>query len=110
MKYEVVVMPLRANRFKLVSKLEITELGVSVPAGYTTNGADVPRWLWWFVPPFKPKYLPAVIVHDYYCDLEEYSKADYVFEKVLLNIETSFTTRTMVYFVKLYHRVKYGVK
>lgn len=73
-----------------------------VPKGYKTNGADIPRIFWWFVPPFKPKYLPAVIVHDYLCDQGNYEYADSVFQEMLLEIEDSFATRTMVRAVKLH--------
>ena len=74
-----------------------------VPKGYKTNGADIPRWLYSFTPPFKPKYLPAVVVHDYLCDtLKDYRVADNIFEIILLEIEDSFTTRTIIRAVKLY--------
>ena len=78
--------------------------GVKVPQGYKTNGADIPRVLWSVVPPFKPKYLPAIIVHDYLCDQDRYRLADILFERLLLRIEDSFITRAMIYAVKLYHR------
>jgi hypothetical protein len=80
-----------------------------VPRGYETNGANIPRIFWGVIPPFKPKYLPAVIVHDYLCDLEQYALADRFFEDMLLKIENSFKTRVMIFTVRLYHKIKYGV-
>jgi hypothetical protein len=83
---------------------------ILVPKNYLTNGADVPRIFWFLIPPFKPKYLAAVIVHDYLCDLDYYRLADDVFEEMLYRVEKSFKTRTMIFCVRLYHRYKYGIK
>ncbi len=82
---------------------------VVVPKGYESNGANIPRIFWFIVPPFKPKYQPAYIVHDYLCDREKYIVADKLFEEVLLEIEKSFKTKAMVFAVKLYHKLRYGV-
>ena len=101
--------PTRDNKVVLAKDFEVKKLFV-IPAGYKSNGANIPRLFWWLIPPFKPKYLPAVIVHDYLCDLEEYAVADMLFEELLLDIEDSFKTRLMIRAVKLYHRFKYGVK
>ena len=37
-------------------------------------GANVHRLFWSIIPPFKSKYLPAVIVHDYLCKENKYEK------------------------------------
>lgn len=81
-----------------------------IPKGFVSDGATIPRVFWWFVPPFKPQYLPAVIVHDFLCDKEQYKLADIWFEHLLIKIEDSYKTRLMIRAVKLYHRFKYGVK
>lgn len=40
---------------------------IRVPAGFETDLASIPRWLWIFVPKFGPQNYPAV-VHDWlYC-------------------------------------------
>ena len=104
----VKVSPTQDNKFVLLE--EYVYNCIVIPKGYKTNGANVPRILYFFVPPFKPKYLPAVIIHDYLCDEEQYKLADTLFEEKLLEIENSITTRAMVASVKLYHRFKYGVK
>ncbi len=101
--------PTRDNKVVLAKDFEVKKLFV-IPAGYKSNGANIPRLFWWLIPPFKPKYLPAVIVHDYLCDLEKYEVADVFFEELLLDTEDSFKTRLMIRAVKLYHRFKYGVK
>jgi hypothetical protein len=36
-----------------------------VPAGFETDGASVPRPLWWLYPPFGGEYDRAAIIHDY---------------------------------------------
>lgn len=39
---------------------------ISIPAGYTTDFASTPRWLWWWLPPHG-KYERAAVVHDWLC-------------------------------------------
>jgi len=40
---------------------------IRVPAGFETDLASVPRWLWWLVPKYGGQNFPAV-VHDWlYC-------------------------------------------
>jgi len=106
MKYPV-LKPTQNNKFILMEEYKYH--GCIVPAGYQTNGADVPRLFWFIVPPFKPKFLPAVMLHDYFCDIEEYELADFLFKKALFEIEKSITTKIMVKSVKIYHKLKYGV-
>jgi hypothetical protein len=48
---------------------EADELGsgriIVVPKGFTSDGASVPRLLWWFLPPWGDKSTRAAILHDY---------------------------------------------
>jgi len=99
--------PTHNNKFIIVEDFKYKD--VVVPQGYKTNGANIPRALWCIVPPFKPKYLKAVVLHDYLCDKEEYKKADEVFEEVLFSIEKSLKTKMMIKAVKLYHKFKYKI-
>lgn len=41
---------------------------VTVPKGFQSDGASVPRALWSIYPPFG-RYLEAAVVHDWYCVL-----------------------------------------
>ena len=41
---------------------------VKIAAGFTSDGASVPRLLWRIFPPFG-KYLEAAVVHDHFCVL-----------------------------------------
>ena len=106
---QVKLQPLKSHKFKLLE--DFTYKDVVIPKGYETNGADVPRILWVIFPPNKTDYLPAVIVHDYLCDLEQYKKADNYFESCLLELGVDKSDiKYLVAGVRLYHRYKYGVK
>lgn len=48
--------------YKLKKPLHI--LGLEVPDGFVTDGASVPRALWWLFPP-TGRYFLAAVVHDY---------------------------------------------
>lgn len=48
-----------------------------IPRGFETDGASVPRPLWWLYPPFGQDYEPAAILHDYlYAHAEQYPGSD----------------------------------
>jgi len=48
---------------------------VSVPKGFRSDGASVPRALWWIYHPFG-RYLKAAVVHDWYCVTQSISYTD----------------------------------
>ena len=52
------------DKFRLLEPLVTPE--VTVPKGFITDGATVPRLFQNLVPSFG-RYLPAVIIHDYMC-------------------------------------------
>lgn len=64
------VSPLSSHRYRLKNNIDFGEY--VVPFRYTTNGADIPRILWPIVPPNDSNILPAVIAHDYLCDVVKY--------------------------------------
>ncbi len=41
---------------------------IIIPAGFHSDGASVPKFLWNIFPPFG-KYLYSAIIHDYFCVL-----------------------------------------
>lgn len=102
------LQPTNNNKFVLLEEYRYKE--VEIPKGFETNGADIPRIFWSIIPPFKPKYLPAVLVHDYLIKIaknkDEVIYANTYFEKILLKIENSFKTRTMVKAVNLYWKIR----
>jgi len=86
MKYaDVIVTPLNEHRYEVQEPLSYKD--VIVHAGYRTNGADIPRIFWSIIPPNRSDILPAVIIHDYLCDMGLYSKADRYFREVLELLE-----------------------
>lgn len=38
---------------------------LTIPAGIESDGASVPRFLWWLYPPFGELYEPATWLHDH---------------------------------------------
>ena len=108
MRYsDVQVQPLREKKYKLLQP--ITYKDVTVPAGYRTNGADVPRVFWSFCPPNTSDILPAVIVHDYLCYLEAYKKADDYFEEILILLKIRpWKVKILVHSVRIYHYLTKG--
>jgi len=102
------VRPMHKDRYKLLKEFRYKD--IIVPVGFETNGADIPRIFWSLLPPNRADYLPAVIIHDYLCDLAEYKKADEYFEMILKDLEIKHITRkVMVSTVTFYHKIKYGV-
>lgn len=84
--------------------------GITIPKGYKTNGADIPRVFWSFIPPFSPLLLPAIILHDYLCSLGEYKKADKWFKMILVDLKIRRWKReVLVRGVKSYHFLRYGI-
>ena len=88
---------------------------ITVPADYVTNGADIPRFFWRLFPPYSPEYFPAVVVHDYLCDIAEnannskelYKKADIVFKECLTALGVNRLKILLFYnAVRLHHRLK----
>ena len=106
------IQPTSNNKFVLLE--EYRYRAVKIPVGYETNGADIPRPFWIIVPPFKPKFLPAVLVHDFLIEKAtnriDICIANEYFEEILLTIENSFKTRVMDRAVKIYWKVKIKFK
>ncbi len=103
---QVKIQPLKNNKFKILE--DIVYKDIVIPRDYETNGADVPRLFWLYIPPNKSDILPAVIIHDYLCDKEEYEKADAYFEEVLVELGIKNLDRfLLVKSVRLYHKLKY---
>lgn len=44
------------------------DIGATIPAGYMSDGASVPQWLWWFLPPWGDRATFAALLHDYLLD------------------------------------------
>jgi len=112
MYHHILLTPLPRDRFQLLKSLRYKD--VCVPKGYCTNGADTPRWAWSFFPPNKTDYLPAVIVHDYLCSINQYDKADRYLKEILELLGVGKVSIFILYcgvrFYSLFVRGKIGVK
>lgn len=105
---KVVVKPHDKHRFEVVEKYEYK--GVVVPAGFLTNGANIPRVFWSIYPPNNPKYLSAIVVHDFLCETKEFKKADTYLKDMMSELECSKFDVVLFYFVvRLYHLIRYKV-
>lgn len=105
---QVKLQPLKSHKFKLLDDLKYKD--VVVPKGYKTNGADIPRVFWSFYPPNRSDFLPAVIIHDYLCERQEYRKADDLFEECLKELGVKrFDVVVLVGAVRLYHKLRYKI-
>lgn len=102
-----VVVATSNNTFVLDEHYQVKN--VRVPKGFESNGANIPRLFWSIIPPNKPKYQPAIMIHDYLCEKEKYDLADNLFEEVLLDIEKSWKTKIMIKAVRWYHTIKYKI-
>lgn len=101
-----VIKPFSKDRFQLV--YEYSYKNITIPSGYKTNGANIPRAFWSIFPPHSPEYLSAVIVHDYLCDKEEYKKADLIFKEMLKELKVPRWKILIFYIsVRIYHKLKY---
>lgn len=82
MKYsDIHISPRRDYKYKINKDLVYKD--VTVPKGYLTNGADIPRVLWSIIPPNRSDILPAVIIHDYLFEQDDLEKANKYFKEVL---------------------------
>ena len=81
---------------------------INIEVGFESDGATIPRFLWWLYPPFYPNYLTACVVHDYLCKAESYKKADRYFQQILKQSGVRYTTRrNLVLGVKTWHNLAY---
>lgn len=100
------------RQWRLESPLsyEVAFLGsgrvVAVPAGFVTDGASVPRPLWWFLPAWGT-YSRAAVIHDYLLKLIEAStphaqaatrkEADAIFYEAMVVCGTGMTMRWIMW-------------
>lgn len=78
-----------------------------VPAGFRTDFASVPRWLWSIFPPADPKYVAAAVLHDWLCSRKEftYKFSDDLFFEAMGVLKTPIWKRWVMWtFVRIYHR------
>ncbi|TQR29148.1 hypothetical protein DMB92_08405 [Campylobacter sp. MIT 99-7217] len=121
----VVVKPHSKDKYELMQDYECAILlnkegffglyELSIKAGFITNGADIPRFLWSFFPPNSPEYLSAVVVHDFLCEKassrKDYKLADLMFKEAMHTIGVSKLKIKLFYNAcNLYHTLKFLFK
>jgi len=103
------LQPTNDNRFRLLENYTIK--GVTIPKGFITDGLTLKiRLLKLIVDKYAPKFSPFFIFHDYLCDKDRYIEADTLGVEILYEIEHSLRTIAMMLLIRLYHKLKYGVK
>ena len=77
---------------------------VEIPAGFSSDGASVPKALWWMYHPFG-RYLRAAVVHDWFCVTQSinYKEAALVFREAMKVCGVNKWRRNKMYWaVKLF--------
>ncbi len=97
------------TRYRLCADLKLA--GVTVPRGFVTDGATVPRAFWWLFPP-AGRYFLAAAVHDYLLEYEgNWREANRKFKDALLEQGVSrWVTYTMFSAVQVYQGGKALIK
>ncbi len=85
---------------KLLQTFVVRSLGywITVPVGFVSDLANIPRIFWWFVAPWG-KIASAAIVHDRLYHTGELSRqeADLVFLDLMLRLNVPWYQRELVY-------------
>jgi len=103
---DIKLSPLKGDKYILLEDLLYKD--ITVPEGYITNGANIPRVFWSIWPPNRSDYMPAVVVHDYLCDMEDYDRADEYFKDIMEYLGINKITIFLFYYsVRLYHKIVY---
>jgi len=94
--HNIIVEEIDARRWQLIHPV-IYKTGrheFTVPAGFKTDFASVPRAFIWLVPPYG-KYTKAAILHDFLCKQPHFnrSQADAIFRRAMQELGVSFLRR-----------------
>ena len=78
----------------------VTYQDVTIPEGYLTDRITYKfRFVGIFISKYDPRYIKAVLFHDYLVDQGDWVKANQVFKELLPN---DFRSKVMIVAVKLY--------
>ncbi len=50
-----------------------------------------------FYPPNKPEYLPAIVLHDYLCEIEKFEEVGTILKSCLTDLEVNGRTIDLFY-------------
>jgi len=73
---------------------------VDIPAGFVTDFASIPRWLWFLAPPFG-RHAPAAVLHDYLYAIGQQGArryADFLFREAMRSSGVPRLRRLAMYF------------
>ena len=72
---------------------------IRVPRGMITDGASVPRFAWWFLPPLAGSHMPAALVHDagYAAGIHRRRTCDKAFKEAMGVLSTPWLQRNAAY-------------
>ena len=81
---------------------------IIVPEGFLTDGASIPRAVWWFASPMTGQHSRAAVLHDYLCvTSSNQPETDRLFLKAMEATGVSWMKRqTMFNFVRAYQAAK----
>lgn len=92
--------------FQLIHYFQyVSSIGtITVPTGFTTDGASIPRCFWNVLGPYGP-YFKAAVIHDWLyswkskergvsCTREQ---ADLIFKEAMYNIGVGWVSREIIY-------------
>jgi hypothetical protein len=88
--------------FRLLSPFTyISSYGIiTVPAGFITDGASIPRLFWTALMPFGP-YFAAAIIHDYLYSAFNIrfnrEQSDLIFKEAMFNLGLDWPRREAIY-------------
>lgn len=106
MKVEI----LGRRKYKLLESIHVG--GITVPQGFITDFASVPRVLWWLIPPIGKRYMHAAAAHDciYRTPTMRLSRsyADNLFkEEMIRQAAQGWRVVSMYYMVRLFGWLSY---
>jgi len=92
------------ERFRLVDDLNyqsdlLPEI-ITVPAGFETDFASIPKALWWYIAPTSPQIRDGAIVHDFLYAMRLVPRlcADAILREAMKALGASITERNVVYY------------
>ncbi len=92
------------TRWRVVEPVEID--GVLIPKGFVTDGASVPRMLWWLFPP-TGRYMEAALLHDYLLQEHPRYYADHQFLSSMTRLGVAkWRRQVMFYAVRIFGILK----
>jgi hypothetical protein len=99
-------------RAELLDDLFVEKYSLTIPKGFITDFASVPRFFWRIIPPWG-RYSPAAVVHDYLYrnKILQRKTADGIFYKLMiLSGVPKAQAATMYWAVRAFGWTSYGKK